>query len=108
MSAVVPLSRHAKSPDNPAEPKVVPAEASIESQNPAPVEPQAVSLDEAVIARAIAEAARTGRSTVDILKETAGLAPAELARVLAAALDYRFVDGEELSMLEPAFEVLPP
>jgi general secretion pathway protein E len=66
------------------------------------------ALDEAVIARAIADAARTGRATIDVLKETSGLAPTNLAEALAAALDYRFVGGEELSMLEPAFDVLPP
>jgi general secretion pathway protein E len=70
--------------------------------------PTMAPLDEAVIARAIADAARTGRSTLDILKETSGRAPANLAHALAAALDYRFVGGEELSMLEPAFDILPP
>jgi general secretion pathway protein E len=70
--------------------------------------PVPVALDEAVIARAIADAARTGRATIDVLKETSGLAPTSLAEALAAALDYRFVGGEELSMLEPAFDVLPP
>ena len=85
------------------------AEAAVESQIPTPAKvPASAALDEAVIARAIADAGRTGRSTIDILKETAGLAPAELASALAAALDYRFVGGEELSMLEPAFDILPP
>jgi general secretion pathway protein E len=85
------------------------AEAAAESELQAPAQmPAAVPLDEAVIARAIADAARTGRSTIDILKETAGRAPADLAMALAAALDYRFVGGEELSMLEPAFDILPP
>jgi len=70
--------------------------------------PAMAPLDEAVIARAIADAARTGRSTIDILKETSGRAPANLAEALAVALDYRFVGGEELSMLEPAFDILPP
>jgi general secretion pathway protein E len=70
--------------------------------------PVMAPLDEAVIAHAIADAARTGRSTIDILKETSGRAPADLAHALAAALDYRFVGGEELSMLEPAFDILPP
>jgi general secretion pathway protein E len=70
--------------------------------------PAPVALDEAVIARAIADAARSGRATIDVLKETSGLSPTSLAEALAAALDYRFVGGEELSMLEPAFDVLPP
>src|SRR5450631_53266 len=70
------------------------AEAAAEPAIQAPAQmPAAVPLDEAVIARAIADAARTGRSTIDILKETAGRAPADLARALAAALDYRFVGG---------------
>jgi general secretion pathway protein E len=85
------------------------AEAAAEPAIQVPAQmPAAVPLDEAVIARAIADAARTGRSTIDILKETAGRAPADLAMALAAALDYRFVGGEELSMLEPAFDILPP
>ncbi|MHB8721745.1 MAG: GspE/PulE family protein [Steroidobacteraceae bacterium] len=63
---------------------------------------------ETVIARAIADAARNGRAAIDILKETSGLSPASLAEGLAAALDYRFVGGEELAMLEPAFDILPP
>jgi general secretion pathway protein E len=70
--------------------------------------PAQAALDEALIARAIAEAARSGRSTIDVLKETSGLAPSNLAEALAAALDYRFVGGEELSMLEPMFDILPP
>jgi general secretion pathway protein E len=85
------------------------AEAAAEPAIQAPAQlPAGGPLDEAVIARAIADAARTGRPTIDILKETAGRAPADLAQALAAALDYRFVGGEELSMLEPAFDILPP
>jgi general secretion pathway protein E len=84
-------------------------DAAVDSEIQAPAQlPAGGPLDEAVIARAIADAARTGRSTIDILKETAGRAPADLAQALAAALDYRFVGGEELSMLEPAFDILPP
>ncbi|GAC1328733.1 MAG: GspE/PulE family protein [Steroidobacteraceae bacterium] len=65
-------------------------------------------LEEEVIARAMAEGARTGRSALDILTEITGRAPLDLARALAAALDYRFVGGDELSILEPAFDLLPP
>jgi general secretion pathway protein E len=102
MNAVVSL------PDQ-APPQDEPDEAAVESEIATPAEvPAAVPLDEAVIARAIADAARTGRSTIDILKETAGLAPADLAKGLAIALDYRFIGGEELSTLEPAFDILPP
>jgi general secretion pathway protein E len=103
MNAVVSL------PDqgSPLQDEQVEAAAEPAIQVPAQM-PAAVPLDEAVIARAIADAARTGRSTIDILKETAGRAPADLAMALAAALDYRFVGGEELSMLEPAFDILPP
>jgi general secretion pathway protein E len=93
----------------------LPSVASPPQEEPAPAAPIAmaqlpaqIALDEAVIARAIADAARTGRATIDVLKETSGLAPTNLAEALAAALDYRFVGGEELSMLEPAFDILPP
>jgi general secretion pathway protein E len=103
MNAVVSL------PDQASPPHDEQAEAAVESEIQVPAQmPAAVPLDETVIARAIADAARTGRSTIDILKETAGRAPADLAKALAAALDYRFVGGEELSMLEPAFDILPP
>jgi general secretion pathway protein E len=103
MNAAVPLADHdAQLEDQPA--KVQPAGAQ-----PAQIAVAAsLPLDEAVIARAIAEAARTGRSAVDVLTETTGRAPADLAQALAIALDYRFVGGDELGMLEPAFDVLPP
>jgi general secretion pathway protein E len=81
--------------------------ASVEGAVMAAVAPP-TALDEAVIARAIAEAARSNRSAIDLLTETTGRSPADLAQALAAALDYRFVGGDELSMLEPAFDVLPP
>jgi general secretion pathway protein E len=100
MNAVVSLASVALPP--PEEPAQPAAQVAI-AQAPAPI-----ALDEAVMARAIADAARTGRATIDVLKETSGLAPTNLAEALAAALDYRFVGGEELSMLEPAFDILPP
>ncbi|MDP8984770.1 MAG: hypothetical protein M3N97_06925, partial [Pseudomonadota bacterium] len=67
-----------------------------------------VALDEAAIAGAMAEAARTGRSAIDVLTLATGRTPTDLAQALAKALDYRFVDADELGMLEPAFNVLPP
>jgi general secretion pathway protein E len=66
------------------------------------------TLDDAQLASALAEAERSGRPTLEVLKETSRLAPLELARALAQALDYRFVGGEELSTLEPAFDIIPP
>jgi general secretion pathway protein E len=70
--------------------------------------PATSPLDEATIARAIAQAQGAGRSAIEVLTETTGRAPADLAQALATALDYRFVGGEELAALEPAFDVLPP
>jgi general secretion pathway protein E len=103
MNAVVSLNTDAPPPqDHLGEAALVP-EIVVAAEAPV-----MAPLDEAVIARAIADAARTGRSAIDILKETSGRAPANLAHALAAALDYRFVGGEELSMLEPAFDILPP
>jgi len=103
VNAAVPLADHEPQlEDQPV--KVQPAGAQ-----PAQIAVAASPpLDEAVIARAIAEAARTSRSAVDVLTETTGRAPADLAQALAIALDYRFVGGDELGMLEPAFDVLPP
>ncbi|MDB6082242.1 MAG: type secretion system protein [Gammaproteobacteria bacterium] len=97
MSAVAPLP----------EPDLPPPESAL-------LEPPVVAvgvpdpLDEAIIAGAIAEASRTGRSAIEILTQTSGRSPGDLAQALALALDYRFVGGEELSMFEPAFDVLPP
>ena len=118
MNAVVSLTSDRSPQDDPADAAAasevaVAPESAVASKvaytsQIAVAEPAAVALDEAVIARAIADAARTGRSPIDILKETSGRAPADLARALAMALDYRFVGGEELSMLEPAFDILPP
>ena len=96
-------------PDQASPSQDEPAEAAVALEFAVVADVPAIApLDEAVIARAIADAARTGRSAIDILKETSGRAPADLAQSLAAALDYRFVGAEELSMLEPAFDVLPP
>ena len=103
MNAVVPLPDHELPPQDKPSETAVPAVAV-----PAAAVASSAPLDEAVIARAIAEAARTGKSAVNILTESAGRAPADLARALASALDYRFVGGDELAMLEPAFDVLPP
>ncbi len=66
------------------------------------------SIDEAVISNAMAEAERSGRSVMDILKETSGLAPVSLSRTLAQALDYRLVDETELADFDPAFDLIPP
>jgi general secretion pathway protein E len=75
---------------------------------PSPVPARAAALEEGIIARAMAEAAGTGRSPVAVLTQIAGRSPLELAQALAAALDYRFVGSDELSLLEPAFDLLPP
>ena len=93
MNAVVPFPQR-EPPSEPATATAAPAAA--------------VPLDEATIARAIAQAESAGRSAIEVLTETTGRAPADLAQALATALDYRFVGGEELAALEPAFDVLPP
>jgi general secretion pathway protein E len=108
MNAVVSLTSDAPPSDAPPPQDHLGEAAPVPQIALAAEVPVMAPLDEAVIARAIADAARTGRSTIDILKETSGRAPADLAHALAAALDYRFVGGEELSMLEPAFDILPP
>jgi general secretion pathway protein E len=81
-------------------------QAAVPAVSTAPAAP--APLDEGVIAAAMAEAARAGRSVVDVLSESAGRSPHDLAQAVAATLDYRFVGGEELSALEPAFDILPP
>jgi len=66
------------------------------------------TLDEPMLANAVAVSERTGRAALDVLRETSALAPYELAQALALALDYRFVGSEELGSLEPAFDIVPP
>jgi general secretion pathway protein E len=80
------------------------AALSVASVVPVP----AAALDEALIARALAEAEHSSRSALQILTETSGRAPLDLAQALAAALDYRYVGGDELAAFEPAFDILPP
>jgi general secretion pathway protein E len=102
MNAAVPL-------------KAVPVPPAVPGASPdaalsvAPVVPvPAAALDEALIARALAEAEHSSRSALQILTETSGRAPLDLAQALAAALDYRYVGGDELAAFEPAFDILPP
>jgi general secretion pathway protein E len=102
MNAVVPLVDHEPPPRDTG----AGAQAALPSAFAAPAPP--APLDEGVIAGAMAEAARAGRSVLDVLSETTGRSPHDLAQAVAAALDYRFVGGDELAALEPAFDILPP
>jgi general secretion pathway protein E len=102
VSAVVPLVALAPPPRD----TVAGVQVAVQLASAAPASP--APLDEGVIAGAMAEAARAGRSVVDVLSETTGRSPHDLAQAVAAALDYRFVGGDELSALEPAFDILPP
>jgi general secretion pathway protein E len=102
MNAVVPLVDHEPPPRDTG----AGAQAALPSASAAPAPP--APLDEGVIAGAMAEAARAGRSVLDVLSETTGRSPHDLAQAVAAALDYRFVGGDELAALEPAFDILPP
>ena len=89
----------------------VPFDVLNDSQNQpaADIVPEvSVTLDDSMMARALAVAERTGRPALDVLKESSQLPPCELAQALARALDYRFVGAEELGSLEPAFDIVPP
>ena len=61
-----------------------------------------------VLAAAMAEARRTGRSPLDELESTAGLDDLTLAAALARAFDYRVMGAVDLEILAPAFDLLPP
>jgi general secretion pathway protein E len=100
MNAAVPL----KAVEVP--PGAAGADAAVPVASVVPV--ASAPLEEVLIARALAEAERTARSALEILTETSGRAPLDLAQALAAALDYRYVGGEELAGVEPAFDILPP
>ncbi len=91
MNAVAPLAQDALPP-------------AANAEESAPIAP----LDEAVLARALADAERSGRSALDVLVETSGLTPTILTRALALTLDYRYIGNDELAGLEPAFDILPP
>lgn len=102
MNAVVPL--HGEDLPSAESVATLPSAPAVESVAPS----FAVALDECVIAHAVSEAERTGRSAVEILNETSGMAPLDLAQAVANALDFRYVAGDEFASLEPAFDVLPP
>ncbi len=102
-----PVDQHTVAELLPLETRTAAGEEAIDSSAyAAAAVPQA--LDEAIIARAMAESRRTGRSPIEFLTVETGRTPVDLAQALAVALDYRFVGGEELSVLEPAFDILPP
>ena len=65
-------------------------------------------LDESVISRAMAQAASGGESACEYLARGSGLSGADYARALAAAFDYRYVDADELALMEPDFAKLAP
>src|SRR6202011_2780059 len=54
-------------------------------------------LDETRIAAALAKAASSGRSVLNVLEDDCGLGPAELAAALGAILGYRFISSTELA-----------
>jgi len=66
-----------------------------------------VALDEALLTRAMLAAEESNTSPLDVLRETSGLSGVDLARALAALLDYRYMGAEELSSLTPSFDLLP-
>jgi general secretion pathway protein E len=101
VNAVVPLRDDRPLPGAAADLGAALPVASIETADPA-------VLDESLITSALAESERSGRPAIDILRETAGRTPLDLAQALAAALDYRYIAGDELAALEPAFDILPP
>ena len=82
----------------------IPAAAATSAADSKP--PEAVALDEAMIARALTEAERSGLSACEILARQSGLSGAAYARALAHAFDYRFVPQEELARMEPDFGAL--
>ncbi len=73
-----------------------------------PPDAEGPPLDEAVLARAVADAERLGKPVVDVLIESTGRPGSDLARAVANALDYRFIGPEELGSMEPAFDLLAP
>ncbi|MDE2349386.1 MAG: type II/IV secretion system protein [Gammaproteobacteria bacterium] len=52
-------------------------------------------------------AEETRASPLDVLRSMAGFSGRDVARGLAALLDYRYVGGDELAGLSPSFDLLP-
>ena len=76
---------------------------------PEPVRaPAPVVLEQSALREAVQEAAASGGSAREILARRTGLSGAVYARALAAAFDYRFIDGDELARIEPDFSKLAP
>jgi general secretion pathway protein E len=71
---------------------------------PAAASTNETSLDDALLAVAIAEAERAGRSPLDVLEATSKLDGAALASELARIFSYPFLSGRELMMLSGDFE----
>jgi general secretion pathway protein E len=88
----------------PASPETDATRSSPPPTTSAPVVP----LEEAVIVRAIRDADASGESAREVLSRQSGLSGAGYARALATALDYRFMDGEQLAQLDPDFSILAP
>jgi general secretion pathway protein E len=76
----------------------------------APEAPAAASppLSEETLRAAVASAAATGRSPVQVLAETSGLGGDALARALGEALRYPVLESAALMALSPAFDLLGP
>jgi len=81
------------------------ASAALEERSAAPVAP---TLAESAISDALVQSEATGRSAVEILAASCGFGPRPLARALATAFDYRFIDDEELAGFEPDFSLIAP
>jgi len=65
-------------------------------------------LEESLIARAMAQAGASGESAWEVLARESGLSGGDYARALAIAFDYRYVDADELALMEPDFAKLAP
>ena len=74
-------------------------------EEPAPAAP--APIDENLLAGAMRTAEETRASPLDVLRSMAGFSGRDVARGLAALLDYRYVGGDELAGLSPSFDLLP-
>ena len=67
-----------------------------------------LALTEDMLREAMGNAAASGRSTMEVLAETSGLAGDDLAHALGLALHYPTLDSAALMALAPAFDLLGP
>jgi general secretion pathway protein E len=94
--------------DHFVEPAGGPDAARADGAPPSAIAEAKPAVDEAVVAAAVADAARQGCPVLDVLETATGLDGSALMVELARLLRYSSIEARELMTLEADFERLPP